>query len=221
VGILLAFGVVLATAWPAFAQRGASAREPRRFYLSATAFGDIERVTRDSSDNLNGQTVGVGVGIGTFVTRRWSLEFEASMPRTIDGRLQSRTYQEVPPTRFVDVRYQTQHRTDTGTVLLGFHPSRRGRVQVAYSAGVSFVRFRYVYSEDDTTRDTSTGASSTRHSGARESYFTLGFVLQIEASVRLTRRLAVVPYFRAFAFAPFEYQGAFVFRPGAALRIHF
>jgi hypothetical protein len=230
-GILLGCGLVLGTAWPAFAQRGTSAREPHGFYVSATVFGDIERFSQDSTDLMNGQTGGLGIGIGTFVTPRWSLEFEAAMPRFIDQGLRVQTFQPLSGgINYVqEARTQTRHRTDTGTVLLGFHPSRRGRVRMAYCAGVVFVRLRLETMQDVTVSEV-TGIR-TGHSSLARTDLILAPVFQLEASVRLTRRLALVPHFRASAFDVDTFYGGvvgsltgpgvFLFRPGTSLRISY
>jgi hypothetical protein len=224
-GILLGCGLVLGTAGPAFAQRGAPPREPHRFYVSVTAFGDIERFSQDSTDLMNGQTEGLGIGMGTFVTPRWSLEFEASRRRSIDSPLEVHTYPPPPGNLngILETRTQEGHRMDSGTVLLAFHPSRRGRVQMAYAAGLTFVRLQSEFTSDDTIRQG--GETLRSHGAVARTDFVLAPILQVEASVRLTRRVALVPYFRAAAFdLDRSYSGrggAFVFRPGVALRINF
>jgi hypothetical protein len=241
-GILLALGLVLGTAGPAFAQpstprrapRPAPLPEPRRFYLSVTGFGDIERLSNDAQNLLSGRTVGLGVGIGTFITRRWSLEFEGAMPRPIDTGVRVQTLQgSAGGLNMVhETRSRMTHRTDTGIVLLAFHPSRRGHIQMAYAAGLAFVRFGEQFTDDDTYTD-QTGTRK-YHFATAETYFVLAPVLQIEASIRLSRRLALVPYFKAatmeldrqYGGAGINYAsgagpGAFVFRPGVALRINF
>jgi hypothetical protein len=59
-----------------------------RFCLCVTGSGDIERFANDIRHQLNGESLGAGAGIGTFLTTRWSIEFDGTMPRTIDTGLQ-------------------------------------------------------------------------------------------------------------------------------------
>jgi hypothetical protein len=69
---------------------------------------------------------------------------------------------------------------------------------MAYAAGLAFVRLRRESTDDETCTD-QYGTRISHYPSGDTSYF-LAPVLQIEAAVRLTRRLAVVPYFRASAF---------------------
>ncbi len=241
VAMFLALGMLLVTARPAFAQASAPDGDrrdrekavPRRFYVSVSGFGDIERFGNDVYDVVNGEAVGVGAGIGTFLTRRWSIEFEAAVPRWIDNTHVETTRGSAGGlTMSRQDTYHLRHRTDSGTIRLAFHPSRRGRVRMAYAAGVAFVRFR----EEGNVESTYTDQSGTRTSrfSAADSALTLGTTFRIEASIRVSRRMALVPYFDAMAYevdraylgAGLNYAsgagpGAFVFRPGAALRFWF
>jgi hypothetical protein len=217
------------------------ARAQTRIYVTGDVFAEIARFSRatTSSEILDfgqdaspgdGVTIGGGGRIGAFFTPSWSLELGLDIGRTIsEERTQSIRQPTGPIFPAAPLQYQSRssHRFSASSVLLGYHPPARGRIQAGFCGGVSFRHTKRTF----TTANTSFSFSSLptlpgglpvvvdpRISVVTAEYTTvsngLTATLAAEAAINVSDRFAIVPEIRAHAGG----TGAFFLRPGIAVR---
>jgi Outer membrane protein beta-barrel domain len=226
-----------------------AARAQSSVYVSGNVFADLQRgsgQTSPSGDRRDTTVAGGGVRVGGFLSARWSLELGVDAGAATDTTVSLSPTDStvtsigltgvvtIPPTLVtplpirptpiisltVDERIRT--RATATSVLLGYHPPSRGRLQAGFKGGISFVR--------STTTITSTIAyrvsdplllpilqlpaptTDTTSSVA----FNTAATVAAELAISLSAHAAIVPEMRAFGF------GSRVFlRPGAAVRWFF
>ena len=128
------------------------ARAQTRIYVSGDVFADITRFSRATTPDLaglglddgprDGVTFGGGGRIGAFFAPSWSLEFGVDFgkrfndERTLDVRVPIRP---LVPSSSLQFQSRTGYRFTASSVLIGYHPFVRGRVQPGFRGGVSFM----------------------------------------------------------------------------------
>ena len=212
-------------------------------YAGGGAFTDIKRFGSSQgysgTDNysLDGTSTGGSLRIGTFLNPRWTLEL------SVDAAGRTRVDSSYPyvqiltpdiPVRSLRLMASTQFTAVSTTV--GYHPPQHGRVRLGYFAGFSFIRG--VYKTDypygipvplfEVVSSTLAAAAPSiaiypppdfRVSTLTQTDNARGAVLGFEASVDLTRHLAIVPEVRALTFSAINNgPGVFLIRPGVTLR---
>jgi hypothetical protein len=220
------------------------ARAQTRIYVTGDVFAEIARFSRattspeilavvqDASPG-DGVTIGGGGRIGAFFTPSWSLELGLDIGRTISEERTQSIRQLIgaifPPFPPAPLQYQsrTSHRFSASSVLLGYHPPARGRIQAGFRGGVSFRQTERTF----TTANTSFSFSSLptlpggfpvvvdpRISVVTAEYTTvsngLTATLAAETAINVSDSFAIVPEIRAHAGG----TGAFFLRPGIAVR---
>ena len=126
-----------------------------RVYVTGEFFAKAMQLSRtrvspelaDGASDLlnpdNGVTVGGGGRIGAFFTPVWSLEFGIDAGKALsDERTRSLRNSTGLPLPFPSFEYvaRTSQQFTTASVLVGYHPVVRGRIQPGFRGGVSFVR---------------------------------------------------------------------------------
>ncbi len=160
--------------------------------------------------NLSGTTGGGLFGMGTFLAPRWSASVEFAFSTSTEGTA-TQSGQSVRQT------LQTRSRTDLGSVLLGYHHTPSGKIQVGMFAGLSFVR-QSTHSEIDTVFSPPlpipplTPTHTETDAIIYRSAATVGFDVAIQA----TATLAIVPTVRAHVIS-----GMWSIRPGVMVRWRF
>jgi hypothetical protein len=207
---LTAIALVAAAASPAQAQSAPTGRT----YVSASVFADIKRFSGDPAEPLlDGETMGGGLTIGTGLAPRWDLQVGLDMPRfSATSRERSVT---LGRTEFV-LQSVTENRGASVAALLRFRGASRGRVQLGYLGGLTFVRLR---------RDVHTEAEEGTPAGIiprPESSvdYAAAPMIGIDARIELGRHLALVPGVHATVVSVSETNGLLV-RPRVAIRWEF
>ena len=129
------------------------ARAQTRIYVAGDLFAEITQLSHTTTPDIlgrasvatprDGVTVGGGGRIGAFFTPTWSLELGIDVGKTISDErtLEARLPIGIPLNLFPRLEYQsrTSHRYSASSVLLGYHPPSRGRIQAGFRGGVSFM----------------------------------------------------------------------------------
>jgi hypothetical protein len=207
---LTAIALVAAAASPAQAQSAPTGRT----YVSASVFADIKRFSGDPAEPLlDGETMGGGLTIGTGLAPRWDLQVGLDMPRfSATSRERSVT---LGRTEFV-LQSVTENRSASVAALLRFRGASRGRVQLGYLGGLTFVRLRrnvHTEAEEGTPAGIIPRPESTV---AYDAAPTIG----IDARIELRRHLSLVPGVHATVFSVLDANGLLV-RPRVAIRWEF
>jgi hypothetical protein len=133
---LLVAAVLAMTTGSARAQQPGS----DRIFVGASVFGEVKRFSGEPGEALlDGNTVGLGLVVGTAIHPRWDLQLGVDMPRetstsrdrTVTLGKNSYTLQSV-----------TSNRTLSVGALVRLRGRRVGRVQFGYLGGISFIRLR-------------------------------------------------------------------------------
>jgi Outer membrane protein beta-barrel domain len=216
-----------------------TAHAQTRVYVTGNVFAEITRLSRttvtpelidSASDIVNpddGTTVGGGARLGAFFPPVWSLEvgFDAGKAivnersRSIGGP----STLLVPPT-LLQYTARTSQRFAATSVLVGYHPVVRGRIQPGFRGGVSFMHAERQFTVASISSITFTpippigGIVLPRITLLSNEYTvvsnSLTATLVAEAAFDLFDHFAVVAEMRAHAGG----IGGFLLRPGVALR---
>lgn len=218
-------------------------------YVTGSAFADIKRFgspervpyfANEDEFSLDGTGAGGGLRIGTFLSPRWSLELSVDAGARTEGMLPnpSAVILTIFPPPFADLELKASTRFVAVSTVIGFHPPARGRVQLGYFVGFSFIR--------------GTDKSDYVDFGVPVPLFTVGTVppsdllpsplifprpavatltekqntggaiLGFEAAVSMTDHIAVVPDIRALTFSTINRgPGVFLIRPRIGVRWNF
>jgi hypothetical protein len=207
----LAILAILLTAGPAAAQT----REGKVF-VTGGAFAGIERAAHSTTDGLataaldsSGTAPGALIGVGTFVTPAWSVQFELALEGTIH-RTQSFTIAGLP--QALTRRTSTEMSSTSGAALVGFHTRPHGRLALAYLGGIAFVRERQAYQQSY-----SGGPPELLESPATETFiYGATAAVGMDADITVLHHLAIVPQVRVQTSA----RGLSI-RPGVSARWSF
>jgi hypothetical protein len=232
------FGLLTCTpAATAYAQQGV--------YVAGAAFADMRRgsgVTSLDSTTLNTTTAGGGVRVGGFLATRWSLELGvdaggrtdtttslspssalASLGSSIDGTfvrgLSDGLFVTGPSIVDTTLDRRVQTRVTATSVLLGYHPPARGRLQAGFKGGISFVHSGSTLTSTLGFRVTDPRLAPIVLLPAPTTTTTTSVNLDMaataaaELAIALSAHAAIVPEMRAFGFS-----NQIILRPGAGLR---
>lgn len=197
----------------------AQSREAGSVILEGSAFVGIERaahVQREApvrtSNDLSATVFGGSLAAGTFLSRNVSVRLEVARPG--GSRVSDSSPVLLGDSLLSTVTSSSDYQSWATTVLAGYHTEQKGRLRLAYLAGVAFVREQthlvtVIASAGlppiipARTSRTETTAFSTRPAIA----------VGMDAEIAAARHLAVVPQLRVVGFA-----GSVGVRPGVALR---
>jgi hypothetical protein len=221
---------VVACAEPAGAQA--------RAYVAGDVFAEVTRLSRTTvtpelasgaSDFVSpedGVTVGGGARVGAFFSPLWSLELGVDVGKAIrDERTRSLGNVSGLPRTLPTLQYRSRssQRFSAASVLVGYHPVVRGRVQPGFRGGVSFMRTERQFTVASIATLTLTptlpaGLLVPSFSIVTNEYSTvslgLAATVAAEAAIELTDHLATVAEIRGLAGG----LGGIVLRPGVAVR---
>lgn len=163
--------------------------------------------TADPAANPSDQVLGGGFAVGTFLGPRVSARLEVAL--LSETALHTESVIGSVETLIVD-RYIAGQ---TFSLLAGYHPPARGRVQVAYVAGVAFVRLREEFIQQIRREGFPPliPASVDIIQGTQVVYGPTVMV-GMDAAVRLSSHLDLVPQVRVTS------ASGLSVRPGVALR---
>jgi hypothetical protein len=225
----------------------AAARAQSSVYVGGNVFADLQRGSGETSPvstKLDATVAGGGVRVGGFLSTRWSLELGVDTGAVTDVTVSpsptdsavaavgltsfvtspagvSTTPFPLPrgPLVFVDLDERVRTRVMSTSILLGYHPPSRGRLQAGFKGGVGFVRSTTTIASTVSYRVTDplllpflqlpAPVTHTSSSLAFNTAATVG----AELAIALSPHAAIVPEMRAFGFG-----GRMFLRPGAAVR---
>lgn len=185
------------------------------------------------SNDLNGTVAGGGFAVGTWLTPHLSLRLETSLAAELEGTVESEVMPALAELSVIGLPYpgypwttRVADRTRTMAPLLAYHTARRGGVQLAYLGGAAFVWQRTRTSSDiylplyDPVAPGIRNSERLANLPLREydvttTHYATTAMVGVDADIRLTRRLSVVPQLRALAFG-----GGLNLRSGVAARLH-
>jgi hypothetical protein len=226
--------LLLAACFPAASPR---AHAQARIYVTGDVFAEITRLSRtsvtpeliDSASVLNpedGVSVGGGARIGAFFSPVWSLEVAFDVGKAIEEErtrsIRNPTSPLLPPP-LLQYTSRTSQSFSATSVLVGYHPVVRGRVQPGFRGGVSLMHSERGFTVASIGSLTLTPAlpggiliPSISLLSNEYSVVTNGLTatLAAETAIDLLEHLAIVPELRAHAGA----IGGFLLRPGVAVR---
>jgi hypothetical protein len=212
-------------------------------YVTGEFFAEAMQLSRTTvspeladgvSDLVNpddGVTFGGGGRIGAFFSPVWSLEFGFDAGKAVgDERTRSLGNSTGLPLPLPSLQFvaRTTQQFTAASVLVGFHPVVRGRIQPGFRGGVSFMRAERQFAVASISIETLT---PTRPGGGGVILPTLPTIsiatsqyavvnngltatLAAEAAIDFTEHFGVVPEIRAHAGG----IGAILLRPGVAVR---
>jgi hypothetical protein len=226
-----------------------AARAQSSVYVSGSVFADLQRGSGQTSpipDRPDTTVAGGGVRVGGFLSPRWSLELGIDAGAATDATMSLiptdssitsigftsvvtipttlATPLPIRPTPIVSLAVDERIRTRVSatSVLLGYHPPSRGRLQAGFKGGISFVRssntitstIAYKVSDPLLLPILQLPAPITDTTSSVA--FSTAATVAAELAISLSPHAAIVPEVRAFGF------GSRVFlRPGAAVRWFF
>jgi len=214
------------------------ARAQTRVYVAGDVFAEVINLSRTTvtpelangvSDLVSpedGVTVGGGARIGAFFSPVWSLEFGVDVGKAIQAdRTRSLGIISGLPRTLPTLQYRsrTSQQLSAASVLVGYHPVVRGRIQPGFRGGVSFMRTEREFTVASISTLTLTpplpgGVILPSFSVLTNEYSTvslgLAATVAAEAAIDLTEHFATVPEIRALAGG----LGGIVLRPGVAVR---
>jgi hypothetical protein len=220
-----------------------SAHAQTRIYVSGDVFAEVTRLSRTTvtpdqfgvlnSTPADGVTVGGGGRVGAFFSPAWSLELGVDLGKAISDTqtLAARLPNEIVlPFPLPQFQSRTSSRFTAASILAGYHPPARGRLQAGFRGGLSLMHTERT-SNSGTIPSFSTGVVtpstgfpvpqpipvqvlSVRPTEFRTTGNGLTATLAAEVAIELSRHFAAVPEMRVHAGG----LGGFVLRPGVAAR---
>jgi hypothetical protein len=215
------------------------ARAQTRIYVTGDLFAEITRLSRTTTPPgilgvvpetgpRDGVTIGGGGRIGAFFRPAWSLELGLDFGKSF--RQERTLAARVPvgvlfPSIPLEYQSRTSHRFRASSVLVGYHPPARGRLQAGFRGGVSFMHTERMFTFTSISTSFISGPSfpggivtTPTVSLVTEDYTTvangLSATLAAEAAIGVWDHFAVVPEVRAHAGG----LGGILIRPGVAAR---
>lgn len=196
-------------------------------FAGGTIIADVKRFSSDQSGlPLDGNAVGGEARVGTYLTTRWSLEFDFGTSRTTTS---SQSLVQVPVASPASngnaiipeqIRSTVTNRPVTASAVVGYHPSPWGRVGLGYLGGFTFLHLTHelqsVAASGSTGSSLAPGSAVPMVPQIQEQTDNLpAAVVGIEAHIKLDDHWALVPEFRATAFGSSNgVPGGFFLRPG-------
>jgi hypothetical protein len=225
-----------------------AARAQSSVYVSGNVFADLQRGSGQTSPGpttRDATVAGGGVRVGGFLSTRWSVELGVDTGAATDDTVSLSPEDSVPvagltgfvtspagtstpfplpraPIVFVDVDERVRTRVVSTSILLGYHPPPRGRLQAGFKGGIAFVRSTSSLTSTVTYRVsdplllpilqlpapiTNTSSSVALNAAA---------TVAAELAIAWSPHAAIVPEMRALGFS-----GRVLLRPGVAVRWSF
>lgn len=219
--------------------QSATARAQPGIYVTGAVFADLRRgsgVTSPDSTTLDTTTAGGGVRVGAFLATRWSLELgvDAGAPTDATTSISSAGLAPAslgspldvlgtgPSIVAVNFDQRVRTRVTATSILLGYHPPARGRLQAGFKGGMSFVQSNSTLTSTLGFRVTDprlapivllpAPTTTTTTSVDRD----IAATAVAELAIALSAHAAIIPEMRAFGFG-----NQIILRPGACLRWSF
>jgi len=200
-------------------------------FVDGAVFLGIERLSHTSTQrpnasltDLSGTAVGGRVGVGTFLSPRWSVQVEFAYPRLLKSTttIQPPLLQPlVVPGAFgptvivapVTQQVQRDYRAPSATVLVGYHTARRHHVAVGYLGGLMLLEER-----QHTTQAFVRSGAPTPIASSETTTFTYraAAAMGFDVDIVLGSHLALVPQVRSDVFV-----GSLSVRPAVGVRWNF
>jgi len=163
-------------------------------YVSLSAFADVKRFSGDPATNvLDGQAAGIAAAFGSSLGARWDLEIGVDAPRDSTS---SRPRVVTVRREVITLQSRTRNRALSFATLIRFRARQRGRLQMGYLGGLSFLRLQRQFdtlAPADTPDALVPRPTEVRSYGAAP---TIG----VDAHLAITDHLLVVPSIRVSAF---------------------
>lgn len=212
------------------------ARAQATVYVGGNLFADLQRGSGETSPiaaRMDATVAGGGVRVGGFLATRWSLELgvdasaatETTLPLfptdselTIGGALSG----FVRPIVSVTINERTRTRTTTTSILVGYHPPIRGRLQAGFKGGMSFVRSSstststIAYAPSDPVLAPILQLPAPISNTSSLVTFNTAAIVGAELAVAVSPHAAFIPEMRALGFS-----GRVFLRPSTAFRWSF
>lgn len=180
-------------------------------YVAVGALGDLKRFSGDADTNiLDGEAFGGVVSVGTSLSSRWDLEVGVEVPR-FSTDLQPRLV--TVKRSVITLQSRTRNRPLSVTTLVRFRGATRGRVQLGYLGGLSFLRLQRQF-DADAPADTPSSLIPSPHELVQ---YGAAPTLGIDARVAIAAHLSLVPAIHMTAFSLQDVGGVLV-RPRIAVR---
>ena len=182
--------IAMGVACSAVAQSAAS-QHP---YVSVSAIADVKRFSGDPATNvLDGQTAGIAAAFGSSLGARWDLEVGVDAPRDSTN---SRPRVVTVRREVITLQSRTRNRALSFDALIRFRARQRGRLQMGYLGGLSFLRLQRQF---DTVAPADTPEALVPRPTELLSYGAAP-TIGVDAHLALTDHLLVVPAIRVSAF---------------------
>ena len=187
--LALAMVFVMASASAINAQ---SATRSPRWFLTGSILASQDQPVRFEDYHTWQETVwdiAAGVGVGAFLTERWSLRAEFEMPRRGHAEV-SVSSPQLPPGRILNwARHEVRRRNVTTAGLLGFHPRRSARIRPSILIGGTIAHllgeesYQELFNAGSPWHTIDAGSFSGTH---------VGVIVGLDIETRVTRTVAVV-----------------------------
>jgi hypothetical protein len=184
-------------------------------FVDGAALLDYDPTLRSQAST----TMGVSAGVGLFVSPSLSARVEFDLPQWHSSRYSGR---DTLPTRVEAYSLHEENRGPSISILAGGHLRVGPRVSVGLLGGTTLVTRSWrnsgvveYFGLDGTLiehRDVATGGNDHRW---------LALTAGADATIALTRKLAVVPQLRVHSYLMSDHTSLVFVRPRVALRWHF
>jgi hypothetical protein len=180
-------------------------------YAVVGVIADIKRFSGDPADNkLDGEAPGASITLGASIAERWSVEVDVVAPRSTVA-LEERSVAFRRST--ITLESRTRNRPVSAAAIVHFRAASRGRAELGYLAGLSFVRLRRDF---DTLAPADTSPSLLPRPLTLIDYGA-ATVVGVDARISLFSRLSVVPAIHASVLRVGEVS-ALLLRPRVGVR---
>jgi hypothetical protein len=191
--LALAIVITLASASAVNAQ---DARHPPKWFLTGSILASQDQPVRFEQYHTWQETtwdVALGVGLGAFITERWSWRAEFEVPRRGHAEVAVGAPQ-LPPNRILYWdRHEVRRRHVTAAGLVGFHPRRFGRIRPSILVGGTMAHLvgeetiQQLFSAGSAWQTIDRGSFSSTHAGV---------VAGMDVETGLTGAVALVAHVR-------------------------
>jgi hypothetical protein len=189
-------------------------------FISGGFLYDIKRYSGDESQNVyDGQAAGGFVGVGAFVAKRLSAEFEMGLSR--DTTTTVSTPVVIAGMGTVDFNTVYTTRLQTYSALFAVHTAPSERLHLSYRGGVTFVHHRREILPPNILPVNPQTPSTIPATPTVLIENVAGPTAGIDADVILSQRFAIVGALRVHAFRIATDLSAFSIRPMVGARVTF
>jgi hypothetical protein len=186
---------------------------------------DESLVIGDTGDPGDSVTLGGGGRIGAFFSPAWSLEVGVDVAKSVSEERTIALRDPIGGIPLPTLQFQSsaRHRFSASSVLLGYHPPARGRIQAGFRGGVSFMHVERTFTTASISTQTFFPLPGGLPAIPRFSILTsevrvisngLSGTVAAEAAIDVSNHFALVPEVRVLAGG----LGGILIRPGFAAR---